>query len=134
MYAIPSPLSLGIVLFFVFGSGSMYAASPVTFSWDGSRVDSNGSASRARVRNGKVKHRRPVDAKDGVVVRLLAEAHLVAQGLLVQVHDREPEERVLADGQIAPRAQQGLGRELEQVVLFVLDLRGSPRAPAPGRS
>ena len=53
MYATPAPPSLGIVLFFVFGSGSMYAASPLIRREEGSRVFRTGRASRARVRNGR---------------------------------------------------------------------------------
>ncbi len=50
------------------------------------------------------------------------EAHFVAQGLLVQVHEGEPEVHVLRHGEITAGTQQRLGRQLEQVVLLVLDL------------
>src|SRR5512140_1241684 len=55
MYAIASPLSPTIVLFIVFGSGNIYAASPLTLRVESSLVCSNGNASSARVRNGRLK-------------------------------------------------------------------------------
>ena len=53
MYATPWPLSLGIVLWSVFGLGRMNAASPLILSEEGSFVLSPGMASIARVRNGR---------------------------------------------------------------------------------
>ncbi len=84
----------------------------------------SGRASSARVRNGRSNVVDPSTPKIVLLFGSSPEPDLVAQRLLVQVHDREPEVRLSGAMARSPRApEQRLGGELEQVVLFVLDLQ-----------